>query len=134
MKLAAALLTFLYFFIYAASKDVKLSPGFRLTPKEKIIYEGSTILMYQSELPEFDTFLSNYTCEFDEVTCEIFTHVYTLAQHTLDLLEHSLPHLTDLQDQKTRSKKSIQWFGEPLNWLVKNKILLIIILIKKSMV
>lgn len=126
MKLAAALLTFLYFFMYTASKDVKLSTGFRLIPKNKVVYEGSTVLLYKAELPTYEPFLSNYTCEFDHPTCEIFNHVYTLAEHTLELLNHSLPHLSDLEDKRIRSSRAIEWFGEPLNWYVLPYLSLII--------
>lgn len=108
---------FLYFFTSVFSKDVKLSPGFRLIPKETTVYEGSTVLMYTTQIPEFHNFLSNYTCEFDEISCEIFNHVRTLAEHTIDLLNHSLPHLSDLEEKRLRPRKSIEWFSTPLRYL-----------------
>lgn len=116
MKQAAAVILWC-FFTTVIAKDVKLGIGFRLTPQEKIIYEGTTVLMYTSQLPTFENFIRNYTCDFDDDVCHIFTHVHTLATHTLLLLDHSLPHLDDLRDAKSRSRRGIEWFSSPFRWL-----------------
>lgn len=110
MKTTAVVLLVWYCFMQTLQKEVKLGIGFRLTPREKIIYEGTTVLLYSTKLPSFnEDLLSNYTCDSDEVTCEIFHHIHTLASHTLVLLNHSLPRKSDLEDQRTRQTRYIEW-------------------------
>ena len=80
------------------------------------MYEGTVVLHYETSLPEFHDFLTNFTCNYGVEVCEIHDHLHKLATHILDTLDHSLPHLSDLPNTKERKTRAIEWFGEPLNW------------------
>lgn len=113
----ALFLTFLcYFTLMHCETDVKLETGFRLREMTKVIYDGQAILFYQSEIPIFHDIIGNYSCEYDNGICELFQHVKLIAAHTLDILNHSLPHLADLEMIKTRRVRSIEWLSDPFNW------------------
>lgn len=75
-----------------------------------------TAITYQTNLPENHDFLRNYTCSYTGDICEIFTHVNNLAMHTLKLINNSLPHLSDLEDERKLQTRGIEWFAKPLHW------------------
>lgn len=115
MGALALLLTALYF-LAPGEASIHLSTGLKLTKQNKIFYESSVILSYNTELPKYHEFLQNYTCDFEPDICSLHNHVKTIVGHSLTMLDHSLPHLDQLELQKYRSKKGIAWFSSPFHW------------------
>lgn len=98
------------------ANDIHLESGFRLQKIEKIFYDSQVIFFYESDLPNFHNFLANVTCDFSPDICNLLDHAKRIAEHTLDTLNHSLPHLDDLTHIKTRRGRAIEWIGDGLNW------------------
>ncbi|ODM88578.1 Transposon Ty3-G Gag-Pol polyprotein [Orchesella cincta] len=114
--------TLIVYFIGTGNGEVpptsKLSTGLYLQQLDKIVYEASTVIVYEMELPDIGSsdFLKNHTCTGNQ--CRFFNHIKVLAYHTMNLLQDSLPRAAtqSSSDIHERKPRSIDFIASGLNF------------------
>lgn len=116
MKYKAFIFILFCYFFTPGDAEVLLSTGFRLAKHEKKFYEGNIILTYSTDVPQITDFLKNYTCTYDTDICNLHNHVKTIASLSLDMLNHTLPHISDNELKQMRASRGISWFSFPFKY------------------